>query len=149
MINQDYDPFQFHDNSINGIIFPPYDENARSELHLDIDHILDWVYCSPIEGESIFSVSKGLLKFHNVTDLIININWGDSKYTSSASREMIVEIQREKVSTTLGYPEYYKWTIVTNSDDYVISFGASSMSLELIGQPIEVNRQYLLSSERN
>lgn len=146
------DNYQFHDNLIRGIVFASNMNEFSSDIHFDIDHILEWVRCSTIENDSIFSVTRALLKFHEVTDLNINISWGNSHYREYSGDSVgvyILDIKKEKVDSPLGTPEYYKWTIITSNDDYLITFGAASMSLELLGEPKQVNRQYLLNSERN
>ncbi len=142
----------FHDNLIRGIGFSSDVGDFSSDIHFDIDHILEWICCSTEENKTLFSVSRALLKFHNVTDLIINISWGNSnysEYSGYSSGVHILHIKKEAVMSTLSVPDYYKWEIVTTNKDYYITFGASSMSLELIGEPKTVNRQYLLNSERN
>ena len=147
MVTPTFSSAMLHDNLIHGITLP-YLDSMESTLSFDIDHILKCVHCSPNTGESIFLVSKALLSFHHVTDLTLNITWENSHYSHSEQGLFIIEAQREKVDTVLRLNEYYKWNIITNEKNYVISFGAASMSLELIGEPKRVNRQHLLKHER-
>lgn len=152
MISRSIDDYQFHDNLIHGFFFASDMDDFSSDIHFDIDHILEWKHCSTIEYETLFSITRALLKFHNVTDLNINITWGNSnysEYSGYSSGVYILDIKKEKVESPLADPDYYKWTIFTSNDDYFITFGASSMSLELVGEPIQTNRQYLLNHERN
>lgn len=149
MKTEEFDNYQFHDNVIRGIIFPGQGENTSTVLSFDIDYILDWISCSSESDESLFSVTRATLSFSGVTDLNLNISWRDSNFTTSEVGICIISIEREKVITSLGYPEYYKWKIVTQDDNYTITFGASDISLKLIGNSYIVNRQYLLDDERN
>lgn len=143
----DFENYSFHDNAIHGIFLPGYEKNEESTLSFDIDHILQWGECSGNTVES-FSVSQALLSFHNVTDLNARIAWSNSNYTSSESGIYIIDINREIVRTTLRHPQYFKWNIITNSDSYAFSFGASSLSLKLLGNTHKLDRQHLLSNER-
>lgn len=148
------DENQFHDNLIRGVSFASDVGDFSSDIHFDIDHILQWIHCSVKEGESLFSVSRALLKFHDVSDLRLDISWGDTQYSQYAgysSGVYILNITKERVTSSLapGGEGYYEWQILTNNKDCTIKFGASSMSLELIGPPKTVNRQYLLNDERS
>ncbi len=147
MTSQSFDKYHFHDNFIHGVSFVV--ENFQSELRFDIDHILDWPNCADKNNNgSDFTLSKGLLRFCDVTDLLINIEWGRSGYTTAVSGMSIDHIEREEVSTTLRFPSYYKWDIVLTDGRSLISFGASSMFLDLMGSPILVDRQFLMEAER-
>ncbi|MCD4560015.1 hypothetical protein [Lelliottia nimipressuralis] len=143
----DFENYNFHDNAIHGVFLPGYERNEESILSFDIDHILEWGECCENKIES-FSVSQALLSFHNVTDLNAIISWSDSNFTSSEGGIYIIDIQREIVNTTLRLPQYFKWKIMTNSKNYTFSFGASSMSLKLLGDIHVTDRQHLLSDER-
>ncbi|MDK9363402.1 hypothetical protein [Lelliottia wanjuensis] len=147
------DEHQFHDNLIRGVIFASEVGDFSSDIHFDIDHIVKWVHCSVKEGESLFSVSRALLKFHDVSDLNLDISWGNTQYTKYAgysSGIYILDIIKRKIESPLAprAENYYEWEILTTNKNSIIKFGASSMSLELIGAPMTVNRQYLLNDER-
>ena len=153
MLSYENEEYEFHDNLIRGVNFASDMDSFDSELHFDIDHIVKWIKCSPIENESLFIMSRGLLKFHNVSDLIMNISWGSSKYNKYSGYQSglyIFDIKKERVDSCLrGEGEYYRWEINTNNKYCQIAFGASSFSVELLGKPLTVNRQYLLNSERH
>lgn len=151
IMNQFYDKISLHDNLVHGISFSSDVGDFSSIVSFDIDHIMEWVNCSPEEGESIFKVAPAKLKFYDTTDLILNISWGDSKYSKysgSSAGFYILDVIREKVDSPLKKADYYKWEILTNHDDYIITFGASYMSLDITGAPRLVNRQYLYNNER-
>ena len=140
--------YQFHDNLVHGFCFVI--EDFISELHIDIDYITQWPSCVAEESEnSTFIISRALLKFHNVTDLIMSIDKGNSGYTTSVSGICIDSIDGEKIETSLKFPAYYKWEILMTDERSKILFGASDMSIELLGNSVSVNRQYLTENERN
>jgi hypothetical protein len=148
MISQPFDAYQFHDNLVHGLSFLV--ENFRSELHLDLDYILQWPNCLDASNKGqLFAVSKSLLKFYDVTDLSVNIDWGDSGYTTAVSGICIDMVERVSIPTTLRFPDYYKWEITMSDGRSLISFGSSSMTFELIGNTLSVPRQFLLDGERN
>ena len=148
MTNKIYDVYQFHDSLLHGISF--FVEDFQSELRLDIDHILQWPNCPSEADETLlFTVSKALLTFFDVTDLSINIDWGESGYTTAVSGVYIDMIERVSIPTSLRLPAYYKWNIVFDDNHSFISFGSSSMAFELIGSGLTVPRQFLLAAERN
>ena len=140
------DKYKFHDNLVHGLSF--FTEDFQSEVHLDIDHIINWPSCDG-NGSEIFVVSRAMLKFINVTDLFINIDRGKSGYTTSVSGVSIDRIECEEIETTLRLPTYYKWEIVMSDECSRISFGSSDMFFELMGTQFSVNRQYLKQCERN
>ena len=143
-----FDPFQFHDNHVHGISFPVTDFDCA--LILDIDHIVDWPECDSADGEMPrFSVAKASLKFSCVSDLVVHIDWGTRGYAGGTSGISINEITRKKVVPAFRVPTYFQWHIHMADQQSFISFGASSFSLELIGKPLVVDRQFLLGNERS
>ena len=146
-MSENYDEYAFHDNRIHGVSFVA--ENFRSEIHLDIDCILGWPDCeSALEVPPRFKVSKAVLSFFHVTDFEMNIDWGASGFTSAVSGIYIDRLTRQEAITSLRLPTYYLWSIVFTDDKSRFSLGASACQLKLIGDPIVVERQHLLSAER-
>ena len=142
-----FESFSFHDNAMHGIFLPEKISEGVSPLCIDIDHIIEMKECC-VNGKTTFAVCQGMICFHDVTDLKINIAWRSSNFTTSETGTFIVDIKREVVETSLRLPVYYNWEIITNSDNYHISFGASSLSVNLIGEIKIIDRQYLLGDER-
>ncbi|MFH7827077.1 hypothetical protein [Kluyvera chengduensis] len=66
----------FHDNLIHGIVFYSEPGELSSDIALDIDYIYEWVKTD--SNEINFVISKALLKFHEVTDLKLSIDWGET-----------------------------------------------------------------------
>lgn len=143
-----YDSHAYHDNTVHGIRFLV--EDFLSEVVFDIDHIVRWpVHACEADEKSVFKVAKGNLRFSDVTDLNVNIDWGKSGYTTAVSGTSIDKIERRTVATTLRLPAYYHWDVLMTDGRSTVSFGASGMSFEIKGESIDVERQYLNGSERN
>lgn len=73
----------------------------------------------------------------------MNIDWGQSGYTTAVAGTIINKIERHEVATTLRVLEYYHWNVVMADGRSNVSFGASSMTLDMKGEPVDVERQYL------
>ena len=76
---QVFDRLSWHDNYVYGIHFAIGDIERgdwRSDLVLDIDHIVEWV-CGAGQAAR-FRVAPATLTFHHVTDLRLAVDWGDS-----------------------------------------------------------------------
>lgn len=147
-MKHDFDEVCFHDNLIHGIIFYSDSGEFSSDIALDVDYIEEWI---KTEDDGIFFViSKALLKFHDVTDLKILIDWGEtgnSEFSGYAAGVYIKKITREKIYSPIA-DDYFLWKIETNNHDGYILFGASSFSLDVVGRQQTVNRQFLLRNER-
>jgi hypothetical protein len=73
------DEISWHDNLVYGLLFNVGDVakgDWRSELVLDIDHIVEWI-CGT-DSYAWFRVAPATLTFHDVTDLRVNFNFGGS-----------------------------------------------------------------------
>src|SRR5262249_57451905 len=78
---EDFDATSWHDNAIHGLRFETGDPDRgdwRSELVLDIDHIVEWV-CG-IDANVLFRVAPATLTFRDVTDCRVAIVQGDGGY---------------------------------------------------------------------
>ncbi|MFX4311933.1 hypothetical protein F8O53_08270 [Enterobacter sp. 63] len=138
----------FHDNLIHGVIFHSDPGEFSSDVALDIDHIQKWIKNE--NNEISFIISRALLIFHDVTDLKISINWGNtnnSLFSGDASGLYINKITKNKIYSPIA-ENYFLWQIYTNNRESHINFGASSFSLEIKGKQQTVNRQFLLRRER-
>lgn len=140
-----HDPDLFHDNMIRGLKFCV--EDFVSDFILDVDHIIEWPDCSESDVLS-FKVVPGSLRFENVTDLMVQIIWPTSGYSSSVTGVQIDKIARLSVSTPMRFPNYYSWEISMTDGRSKISFGASASLFTPSGDPQIVNRQYLNDRER-
>ncbi|EBS7633215.1 hypothetical protein CDR68_05100 [Salmonella enterica] len=143
-----YNEDSFHDNLIHGVIFYSDVGEFSSDLAFDIDYIEQWRVAD--DGTVEFVIFKALLKFTNVTDLKLLVDWGstnNSLFSGHASGLYINKIIKEKITSPIS-EDYFLWRIETNSSDSNIFFGASNMFLEITGKSNIVNRQYLLKKER-
>lgn len=148
MQTDSFDPFKFHDNLLHGISTTV--QGATSELRLDLDFIAEWPNC--VLGNSdrpLFMVAKGLVTFHDVTDLHVKIEWGDSGYTTAVSGPHIDVVERKEIVPTLRLPKYFQWSIIFTDERSSITFGASAMSFVTKGRATKVDRQYLTDEERS
>ncbi len=142
--NDDFEEISLHDNKIHGIQFCVDVEKFQSDIVFDIDYIVEFV-CGV---ECQFKIAPASLRFHNVTDLNLLINWGDSGFQNSISGPFIIELKREPVETNMRVKNYYRWVIVCNNEKYNISLGASDFTLTLLSEPIVSGVQHLDIVER-
>ena len=87
------------------------------------------------------------LTFHHVTDLKVNIDWGDSGHQVAVAEMTLDCIERqlvEKQLICLDRP-YYRWSLQLNSPrpGGAISFGASSFTQILRQEPVLCDEQKL------
>lgn len=143
-----FDENSFHDNLIHGIVFYSDPGEFSSDVALDIDYIQKWIKNE--NDEISFVISRALLIFHEVTDLKISIDWGNTKnsqFSGDASGLYINSIIKKKIYSPIAN-DYFLWRIDTNIHDDYMFFGASSFSLEIKGEEQILNRQFLLRRER-
>lgn len=150
---KDFEVLSWHDNYIYGLHFSIEDFEQgdwRSDLAIDIDHIVDWV-CET-DGGCQFRVASATLTFHHVTDLDLAIDWGNSGFQSALHEISISHVSRNQIQNQkicLDRP-YYEWKIATNFPKYgCLTFGASGFTQVLRAKPILVNEQKLPPSKRN
>lgn len=147
IMTHDFENISFHDNAIHGIFLPENIDGRISPLRFDIDHIIEWSE-DTFSGKPLFSVCQAVVSFSDVTDLKVNIEWAESKYTASETGLYIIDINKINVKTMLRFPHYYKLEIITNNKNCYFSFGASTFSMSLLGDTRLIGRQYLLGEER-
>jgi hypothetical protein len=134
----DFEKLSWHDCRIWGLEF------RTDDLVLDIDFILGWI-CDT-EGGAQFRVAPATLVFHGVTDLKVNIDWGNSGFQVALYEVSIDRIDREPVSDQKVFLDrsYYKWSIRLNwPRDGEIVFGAVGFSQTLRSEPVLTNKQSL------
>jgi hypothetical protein len=135
-----------HDDTIYGLRLDTADPERglwRADLVLDIDHIVEWV-CRPDRPH--FRVAPATLTFHDVTDLVLAIDWGNSGHQVAPQTMTVDHLEREVVEhqkICLDRP-YYRWTIALNGPKGgKIAFGASTCTLTLRASPIFTDEQQL------
>ena len=147
----DYAPHLWHDNLIHGLRLEIGDVAAgdwRSELVLDIDHILSWA-CGP-EGAR-FQVAPATLAFHHAGDLRLAVDCGDTGGQVALHAWSIDRITREQVQdqkVCLDRP-HYRWRIELNwPAGGLIHFAASGYTLALRGDPVMTDQPWCPPAQR-
>jgi hypothetical protein len=149
----DFKNASWHDCSIWGISCRVGDGRANdwtSDVVFDIDFITNWKCESNRKCQ--FLVAPASLVFHNVTDLRINIDWGDSKFRTSLHRISVDRIERERIKDQKIYLDrpYYKWKICLNWPEAgEISFGAAGFTQSLLAKPVKRKDQNLSLTDRD
>jgi hypothetical protein len=143
----DFDGLSLHDDTIYGLRLDTADPaNAlwRADLVLDIDHIVEWVCGS--DKRMRFRVAPVTLIFHDVTDLALAVDWGDSGHQTALHPMAIDHLAREAVADQhicLDRP-YWRWTITLNWPKASrLAFGASGFTLTVREPPILSDEQQL------
>ena len=148
----DFATLSWHDNALYGLrldVGDPARGDWRSELVLDIDHIVEWL-CG-VDRQIRFRVVPATLTFHDVTDLQIAIDCGDSGGQVSLSPLSIDRIDRERLreqKICFDRP-YYRWRIALNAPQGgAIIFGASGFTQTLRAEPVLLDQQQLPPADR-
>lgn len=153
----DFERLSWHDDTIYGLSFEvgdPERNQWHSDLVFDIDHIVEWLrdQAGRETGRFRFRVAPATLTFHGVTDLTIDVDWGDSGHRTALHEVSIDAVTREPVENQkicLDRP-YYRWRIALNwPRGGEIAFGASGFTQSLRAEPLLRDQQKLSSAERN
>ena len=152
LTEKDFETTSWHDNIVYGLRFDVGDSfrnDWRSDLVLDIDHIVEWI-CGTAGGAQ-FRVAPASLIFHDVTDLKLAVDFGDSGHRTAMNELSIDAITRERIEDQkicLDRP-YYRWRIAFNLPrGGEIGFGASGFSMELRADPVLTGEQRLAAADR-
>jgi hypothetical protein len=131
----DFDLLSWHDSHIHGFEFRIGDSDIddwTSDLVFDIDFIVEWVCGTDMYPR--FQVAPATLTFHDVTDLHIDICWGDSSFQMSLLTSSIDTIERERIENQrihLDRP-YYEWRVLLcDPPAGKTTFGATGLKQEL------------------
>jgi hypothetical protein len=131
-------PHAWHDNPVYAIrlaIGDPDVQDWRSDLVLDIDHILAW----PDQDRGQFQVVPATLTFHHAADLVIAVDCGDTGGQVALHELSIDCITRERVpdqKVCLDRP-YWRWRIALNwPQGGAIAFAGSGYTQVLRGTPM-------------
>ena len=153
----DFDQQGWHDNLVCGMRFrspDPDRDDWRSELELDIDHIVEWIGPEGADKHFRFRVAPATLTFHDVTDLKVAINPGSNGGQWALNQPDIDFIERQRVPVAdqkicLDRP-YYRWRIalILPTGDGEIAFGASGYTQTLRAEPVLTDRQSLPAGSR-
>jgi hypothetical protein len=155
----EFDTMSWHDNIVYGLQFHVGDASRGDWLHdlsFDIDYIAEWVPSIEQGGErgrepsderrARFRVAPATLTFHDVTDLRISVDFGDSDSRNAINNLSIADISREAVDDKQRYPEqdYYRYRIEINlPPGSEIAFGARGVTQVLRAEPVLLDDQWL------
>lgn len=144
--------FSWHDSLIHAIRFrtpEPASGIWHSDLVLDIDYIVEWL-CGPADSGR-FRVAPATLVFHDVTDLRLTIDFGDSGFGQAINLPSIAAIWKEPAvaKNAIEPIEYYRWRIELNlPKDGEIVFGASGYEQQFRAEPKLVDEPWLSAESR-
>ncbi len=149
----DFDRLSWHDCHIWKLELragDPDEGDWTSDLALDLDYIAEWI-CGVGQGAR-FRVAPATLVFHGVTDLRIDVDWGDSGLQRGLHAISIDRIERERVQAQKVYLDrpYYRWRIRSNwPRPGEIAFGAAGFTQTLRAEPVLTAKQSLSPRERS
>jgi len=156
----DFDDMSWHDNIVYGLQFDVGDASRgdwRRDLSFDIDYIAEWVRSGEHGGEHggergvRFRVAPATLTFHEVTDLRIGVDFGDSDCNMAINNLSIAAISRTLVDDKQRFPDrdYYRWRIELNlPQSGEIAFGARGFTQTLRAEPVLCGEQSLPPGNR-
>lgn len=149
---REFDDLSWHDNIVYGLRFDVGDASRgdwRHDFILDIDYIAEWV--SSGERGARFRAAPATLTFHEVTDLRIGVDFGDSDSRTAINDLSIADISRSQVDDKQRFPEqdYYRWRIDLNlPQGGEIAFGARGFTQTLRAAPVLLDEQRLPPGNR-
>lgn len=148
----DPEPSAWHDDTVYGLrldLGDPERNDWRSDLMLDLDHIVEWV-CG-VDRRCRFRVAPATLTFHHVTDLQVAVDCGDTGGQVALHALSIDAVTRERIvdqKICFDRP-YYRWRIAFNwPQGGEIRFGASDFTLDLRAEPVLLDQQQLSPLDR-
>jgi hypothetical protein len=141
----EFNNLSFHDNLLRGFLLRS-EFGDRSDLVLDIDHILEGAFAN---GEHTWLIAAADLTFHGVTGLKFNMDWHDEKYQVSSEGDWILDLSRELVVPQLVHLDrpYWRW-FFSFAMASQLSFGAYGFTLRLRQEPMRHNEQSLPLAKR-
>ena len=142
--NEHFDATSWHDNPIHAFRIVE-GVNGGGDLILDIDHIVEWVLHD--DGYYGFTLVASDLTFHDVTDLVISIDFPSC--SAGLVPPSIHDIQRETIKCP-NDSTGYKWGIDINwPRNSFIKFQASGFTQTARSEPIAGQSQALPVAMRN
>ncbi len=131
----------FHDDCIYGfrLISPEPDrDDWRSELALDIDHILEWL--KEDDGQFRFLLVQAYLCFENVSDLRVSFSFPEFSLNPLPIDR--IDCSKEPIKVRGDNYQEFSWTIHLNDrEGGSMTFRSTGYRLEQIGNPTEYGEQ--------
>src|SRR5687768_10709881 len=111
----DFEKLSWHDNPVYSFSIDNDVTLWKSDLIFDVDFIVEWL-CT-VGRTAQFKIAAATLTFHHVTDLKVNVDWGDSGMQVAIGEMVLDRIARQPVEKQLICLDrpYYRWTLPLNS----------------------------------
>jgi hypothetical protein len=113
-------------------------------LELDLDYILEWIAPAADSVSFRYRITPARLPFHDVTDLVISIDYASA---SAAMGPFSIDGIERRVEQR-RYSPAGCWRISVNSPPGEIRFEASGFEQSLVADDLLVDRQWLTQTER-
>lgn len=140
----DYDSLTWHDNHVHSIsVGADNPDHGTGLLVLDIDHILEWMYGT--DKVIRFRISPALLRFREVYDLRIEIDWKGA--TAGIVPFSIDGMHRVPLPFPPGYSSW-SWTIPVNWPTGAITFKSPGFTMTTYGHETLTDEQCLAADQR-
>ncbi|MCA9077021.1 MAG: hypothetical protein KDA93_18485 [Planctomycetaceae bacterium] len=143
--DDDFDSLGWHDCHFHGFQIVQGECGAAS-LWFDLDYIIDWLCPTNETGPVEFRIAPALLKFRDVSDLRIKLDY--RKSGAAVMPFSIAGIERELLPSPQN-SHSYRWAIEVNWPTGSISFDSPGFAMNLTGPVTETDQQCLSPSERN
>ncbi|MFC5479966.1 hypothetical protein [Massilia suwonensis] len=145
-MTEQFDKHRWHDNAIHGFRIVE-GEHGCGELDLDIDFINEWLPSRDVEHGFLFGVSPSNPVFHEVSDLVISIDYAAC---SAALQPMaILEIHRKEHVYPNGY-QSFAWKIeMAWPANSFLSFCSPGFTQTPRAEPVYSPDQSLAPSQRS
>jgi len=143
----DFDDMSWHDAHVHGFWMDNFDEgNGEADLILDIDFILEWPRArASDEGAFSFKVCQALLRFHDVMNLKIYLDYNAP--AAGTSPFSLSGVERELRQFPTGNKAYH-WRLPVNWPSGLLEFTASGFTQTLVGAPSIETGQHLAAEKR-
>jgi len=137
-----FDELSWHDNHVHGFWIRA-GQHGAGELILDLDFIVEWL--RPGDGALRFRVAPATLTFHDVYDLVVNLDYPSVQ--AGIEPFSIKDIEREPYVFP-GGASGFRWRIPVNWPAGSITFVGRRFTQVLRSEPVETETQHLPASQR-
>jgi len=138
---EDFEEMSWHDNHVHGFSLAE-GAHGSGTVSFDIDYILEWI--KQESGAIVFRIAPADLTFHEVTNLVIHLDY--EKPTAALSPFSLdsidrIEERRARYTATV-------WKLNLNWPEGYISFEASGYVQTTTGASVVKDQQALREEER-
>jgi hypothetical protein len=137
----DFEEMSWHDNHFHGFHVVA-GEYGSGDLLFDVDYILEWLALE--SGETGFRIAPATLAFHDVTNLVVSIDYASPSAAlgpfSADSIERMEEVRDRYVATV--------WHVNLNWPKGFIRFESTGFEQSLRAEPVIAKQQLLTAKER-